>query len=136
MSPKAMAGVYVLWITLFIFSSSMDGLLMATGRDSLINNMITTQIANIQGSGILQIPLMAVGFVQAFLSMITWDFPMYNNDLGIILKIVLLYPVSLVVVISIIQFLANITSSTAGTVAMVGGLIGAGAVAFANLLGG
>ena len=131
---KHLAGVYILWITLFIFSSAMDGFLMIAGRDSLINDLIGSQFANIQGAGIVQIPMIAVGFVQAILSIVTWDFAFLNNDIGIILKTVLLYPISLTVVISLILFLSQVTSSTVATISVVGGIIGAGAAAFASLL--
>ena len=124
MSPKFMAGVYVLWITLTIMASAMDGLMFVSSRDSMIDSMIVSQIGKIQGSGILLIPLTIGGFIQSLGSMIIWNFPFLNNDVGFFLKIVFLYPISVAVIISIITLLSSVMQSTAGTIAVVGGVIG------------
>ena len=124
MSPKFMAGVYVLWITLTIMASAMDGLMFVRSRESMIDSMIVSQIGKIQGSGILLIPLTIGGFIQSLGSMIIWNFPFLNNDVGFFLKIVFLYPISVAVIISIITLLSSVMQSTAGTIAVVGGVIG------------
>src|SRR3990172_9611008 len=88
MGGKTIAGVFFLFTVLSILNASIDGLLIPDGRETLFGSLISGQVDNIQGAGVLALPWIAIGFVQAFWSMITWDYTYLNNDVGLIVKLV------------------------------------------------
>lgn len=136
MGAKTIAGVFFLFTVLSILNASMDGLLIPDGRETLWGNLIIGQVDNIQGAGVLAMPWIAIGFVQAFWSMITWDYTYLNNDVGLIVKLVGFGWVSVLAIWALLQMVWPILSSRMGLIAVVtGGLLTAAAAAFSNLVG-
>jgi hypothetical protein len=115
----------MLWIVLTIWSSAMDGLLLVDGRETLLNSIINVQIGDLQGTGVLAIPLFIGGFVSSMPSLIVWNYPWLNTDVGFFVKLVFLYPVSLAFIVAFILMIVTITQSKIGTIAVLGGAVGA-----------
>lgn len=135
MSPRVAGGLYLLWAVLFLFNSAMDNLLVAPGRETLIDSLTSGQIDTIQGAGILQIPSMAVGVGVAFWSLIIWDFSYLNNPVGIMVKLIFLMPISFGAIVGFLSFIWPILSSKVGIIAATAGIVGTGLLALANLIG-
>ncbi len=135
MSPKMLGGVYFLWTVLFIFSSAMDNLLVAPGRETLINSMIGGQIESFQGAGVVQLPGLAIGFATALFSIVVWDFPFLSNDVGLLMKVVILYPISLATIVGTLVFVWPVISSKIGIAMGIGAMLAAFTTAIAAAIG-
>ena len=131
-----MAGVYILWAVLSLVSALMDGVLNYGGALGSIRELTGVQVADVQGAGVAAIPLLLLGFAEAFIGMLSWNYAMYNNPVGDLMKMTLLYPITFIGVVNIVLLLVRVTSSTASTVAVAAGALGGGVVGLANLVGG
>ena len=136
MDTKFMAGLYMLWMLLMMVSACIDGLIYDDSGGGVINTLVTAQGVNVRGAGLAQIPGLLKAYGEAILSMLAWDYPMYNNVPGAILKVLVLYPVSMTALVNLILFMAQVTSSTATAVSLLVGLAGSFLVSLVSFVGG
>ena len=136
MDTKFMAGLYMLWMLLMMVSAGMDGLLFYDSGEGVINKLISAQVVDVRGAGIAQLPVLLAGYGKSILGMLAWEYPMYNNVPGTILKFLILYPISITALVNLILFMAQVASSTAAAVSVAAGLAGSYLFGLAKLVGG
>jgi hypothetical protein len=107
MRPQLLMFAYGVFIIGTLLSLICSGRWLLNGEINIINALSSFDMNVVSG---WPIPTGIANFFSAIFNMISWNYPYLDNPWGFVLKLVLLFPVSIGVVIGLLELAATVVS--------------------------
>jgi hypothetical protein len=116
MRPQLIMFCFAVSIVGTMYSLIDSGVWFGAKQTNFVNQLAGFGVVNVQVLQNLMIPKAVAEWFNAIVTMISWDYPYLSNPWGTIFKIVILYPCSIGVAVSIWQIFAPVVQGLAGIV--------------------
>jgi hypothetical protein len=103
MRPQLIMACFGIFIVGLLMSMIATGVWFGSSEVGIINQLAGFSVIKIQSFGGIGLPMNVLNWFNAIVAAVSWNYPYLNNPVGLIFKMVLLYPVTIGVVISIVQ---------------------------------
>ena len=116
MRPQLIMFCYGVFIVGTILSLISSGAWFGAQEQSVINTLAGFSVVNVEAMGGWAI-LKSIGdWFNAIVTAVSWNYPYLNNPCGWVFKAVLLYPVTIGVVVTLVQLATAVVQGIAGTI--------------------
>jgi hypothetical protein len=109
---QLLMGAFGIFIIGTLTSLISSGVWFGNSEMGIINQLAGYNVINVQSLGGFGIPKGVLDWFNGICTMIAWQYPYLNNVAGLILKLCILYPVSLGVVIGIVTLFITIVQGS------------------------
>lgn len=116
MRPHMIMFLYGVFITGTVLSVIFSGRWIEEGEVSVINQLAGFSVVNVEAMGGWALPKNALMFFSALVTIFAWNYPFLDNFAGQLFKWFFLYPVSLGIIITLIQLAITVLQGIAGTI--------------------
>lgn len=116
MRPHLIMFCYGVFIIGTLLSLAYSGRWWTGAEIDIINQLNGFSIVNVEAMGGWGIPKNVIGFFNAVVTMLAWNYPFLDNPWGLIFKMVVLYPVTLGVVITLVEVASSVIQGLAGMI--------------------
>lgn len=106
-------GVFIIGTLLSMIAS---GIWFGESQIGIINHLAGFSIIKVQTMGEWAIPKNIYTFFGALITMVGWKYPFLDNPWGEIFKVVFLYPITIGVIVTIVEAAATVIQGIAGTI--------------------
>lgn len=106
-------GVFIIGTLLAQFGA---GLFWTQQEVDQINNIVGFHVVRTLAMGGWDVPKYGINWFQAFIVIISWDYPFLDNTFGTVFKYIFLYPITFGVVFGLIQIAIGVIQGIASSI--------------------
>lgn len=107
MRPQLIMACYGIFTIGLLISMVCSGVWFTGGETGVINQLAGFSVLHLS-STITGLPTQLTSWFDALVTMVSWSYPYLDNVVGLIIKLVILYPVTMGVVVSVVQLFISV----------------------------